>query len=185
MLRRVIRIVSAASGTLIQNTSRQSIEVSRPPSTGPRAAKKAEAPARMPRALPRRSSGNTALTSAMAVGIISAAPMPWVARTVIIQTMSWAPPASAVEIRKITAPTRNTRRMPSRSPRRPPRTMNAARGRMLAVNSHWPRSRSAFRPWTTSGVASGTAVWSTRIMLLASVIPTSVSHIDRLLICIA
>jgi hypothetical protein len=34
-------------------------------------------------------------------------------------------------------------------------------------------------------VASGTAVWSTRIMLLASVIATSVSHIDRLLISIA
>ena len=41
------------------------------------------------------------------------------------------------------------------------------------------------RPWITSGVASGTAVWSTRIMLLASVIATSVIHIDRLLICIA
>jgi predicted PhzF superfamily epimerase YddE/YHI9 len=35
------------------------------------------------------------------------------------------------------------------------------------------------RSWTASGVASGTAVWSTRIMLLASVIATNVIHIAR------
>jgi hypothetical protein len=36
------------------------------------------------------------------------------------------------------------------------------------------------RPWIASGVASGTAVWSTRIMLLASVIAASVSPMLRL-----
>ena len=81
-------IVAAAIGTLIQNTSRQSMLVSAPPSTGPSAAKNADPPASTPSAVPRRSSGKTALTIAIAVGIISAAPTPWVARTAIIQTMS-------------------------------------------------------------------------------------------------
>lgn len=50
--------------------------VRRPPNTGPSAAKNAEAPARIPRAQPRLSAGNTALVIAIAVGIMSAAPVP-------------------------------------------------------------------------------------------------------------
>ena len=46
----VMRIVISASGTLTRNTSRHDTLVSRPPSTGPTAAKNAEAPARMPNA---------------------------------------------------------------------------------------------------------------------------------------
>ena len=55
--RRVRPIAISASGTLMRKTRRQSIAVSAPPSTGPSAAKKAEAPARMPSAEPLLSSG--------------------------------------------------------------------------------------------------------------------------------
>jgi hypothetical protein len=107
-------MVTAASGTLIKNTARQSMYcVSNPPNPGPSAAKNAEAPATIPSALPRSCSGNTALTMASVVGNIRAAPTPWVARTVISQGMSCAAPASAEDPMKSTAPARKTRLSPS------------------------------------------------------------------------
>ena len=48
---------------------------------------------------------------------------------------------------------------------------------MLAVRIQGPSAILAPRSCTTSGLASGTAVWSTKIMLLARVMPTSASHI--------
>ena len=51
--RRVSSTVAIASGTFIRNTRRQSIVVKSPPSTGSRAAKKADARARIPSAWPR------------------------------------------------------------------------------------------------------------------------------------
>jgi len=48
---------------------------------------------------------------------------------------------------------------------------------MFAVRSHWLSDKLPPRSRMASGVASGTAVWSTRIMLFASVIATSVTHI--------
>jgi hypothetical protein len=113
--------------------------------------------------------------SATAIGIISAAPAPWTTRAAISIGMSCAAPAAAVAAVKITVPTRNTRRSPSRSPSRPPKTISAASGRMFAVRIHCPSAIAPFRSASTSGVASGTAVWSTRIMLLASVAAASVT----------
>jgi hypothetical protein len=52
------------------------------------AAKNAEAPAINPSARPRSLGGKTALMMAMVVGIISAAPMPWVTRMASNQAMS-------------------------------------------------------------------------------------------------
>ena len=73
-----------ASGTLIQNTARQSMYcVMRPPSTGPSAAKNADAPAMSPSARPRSSSGKTNATIAIVVGIMRAAPTPWETRMVM------------------------------------------------------------------------------------------------------
>jgi hypothetical protein len=54
--------------------------------------------------------------------------------------------------------------------------MSAASGRMFAVRIHCPSLTAPPRPEITSGVASGTAVWSTRIMLLDSVIAASVTR---------
>lgn len=48
---------------------------------------------------------------------------------------------------------------------------------MFAVSSHWLWERLPPRSRIASGVASGTAVWSTRIMLFESVIAASVTHI--------
>ena len=52
----------------------------------------------------------------------------------------------------------------------------AARGRMFAVRIQGPSSRFPPRSRISSGTARGTAVWSTRIMLLARVIAASVSQ---------
>lgn len=177
--RNVMTAAVTAKGTLRANTSRQSIEASRPPRTGPSAAKKADPPARIPRAVPLRSRGKTDDTIATEVGIISAAAQPCTTRAPIIHGMSWARPAMAVAIPKTTAPTRKTGRSPSRSPMRPPRTMKAASGRMLAVRIHCDSPSVPPRSSTARGVASGTAVWSTRIMLAEIVMAASVSHIAR------
>ena len=79
----------------------------------------------------------------------------------------------------MTAPTRKTRRIPKRSPSRPPKTISAASGRMLAVISHCDCEIWACRPTIACGAASGTAVWSTRIIELASVIAASVIFMLR------
>ncbi len=111
---RVSPIVIAASGTLTSRTARQSMNsVRRPPSTGPSAAKKADAPAISPSARPRFSGGKVAVTMAIVVGIISAAPTPWVTRIVMSQGMFWAAPASADEATNTIAPVRKTLRRPS------------------------------------------------------------------------
>lgn len=110
---------------------------------------------------------------------MKAAAAPWTTRIVIIQAMVCAAPARAVATANTAAPDTNVRRRPSRSPNRPPSTIRAASGRMFAVRIHWPLLRLPCRPSTTSGDASGTAVWSTRIMLLASVIAVRVNHIAR------
>jgi hypothetical protein len=52
--------------------------------------------------------------------------------------------------------------------------MNAASGSTLAVRIHCDSSMVPPSESITWGAASGTAVWSTRIMLRARVIPTSV-----------
>lgn len=155
------------------------MDARRPPSTGPSAAKKADPPASTPSAVPRRSPGKTDETIATPVGIISAAAHPWTTRAPIIHGMSCASPAAVVAKPKATAPTRKTRRSPSRSPRRPPRTMKAASGRMFAVRIHCDSSIDPPRSLTARGVARGTAVWSTRIMLAEIVIAASVIHIAR------
>ena len=43
----------------------------------------------------------------------------------------------------------------------------------MAVSTHWEVERDPPRAAIVCGIASGTAVWSTRIMLLARVIATS------------
>ncbi len=93
--------------------------------------------------------------------------------------MSWEAPIAVVARAKITAPMRKTRRIPKRSPSRPPKTISAASGRMFAVISHCDCEISACRPMIACGAASGTAVWSTRIIELASVIAASVIFMFR------
>ena len=106
-----------ANGTLIQNTARQSTNcVIKPPSTGPRAAKKADAPAMIPSARPAVPPGTPTLTIAIVVGIISAAPTPCDTRIMIRNGNVGAAPASADDTVKSTVPVRKTRRIPNWSP---------------------------------------------------------------------
>src|SRR3954453_9880934 len=116
---------------------------------------------------------------ASAVGIISAAPAPWIARAATAQARSCEAPIAVVATAKITAPMRKMRRIPKRSPSRPPNTISAAGGRMFAVISHCDWEMSACRPASACGAASGTAVWSTRIIELASVIAARVIFMFR------
>lgn len=111
---------------------------------------------------------------ASVVGSISAAPTPWVARTAMSQGMSCAASAIAEETMNSSAPARKTRLSPSWSPNRPAKTMKAAKGSTLAVSTYWKVETDPPRAAIVCGIASGTAVWSTRIMLLARVIATRV-----------
>jgi hypothetical protein len=97
----------------------------------------------------------------------------------IAQAMAWEAPIAVVARAKITVPARRTRRIPNRSPNLPPKTISAASGRMLAVISHCDWESRACRPTIACGVASGTAVWSTRIIELASVIAAGVIFMLR------
>jgi hypothetical protein len=57
--------------------------------------------------------------------------------------------------------------------------MKAAKGSTLAVSTHCEVESDPPRPAIVCGIASGTAVWSTRIMLLARVIANSVDRRAR------
>lgn len=74
-----------ATGTLTQKIARQVHAVSQPPSSGPTAVRAPVRPKKRASARPRRSTGNTATTTASAAGKSSAAPRPWVARKTISQ----------------------------------------------------------------------------------------------------
>ena len=60
-------------------------------------------------------------------GIISAAPMPWIARLPISIGGSCARPAVAEVIAKMITPARNMRRRPKMSPSRPPVAISTAK----------------------------------------------------------
>ncbi len=105
-----------ATGTLTQKTARQVQFVSQPPSSGPRAVRAPETPKNRARARPRRSTGNTATTTARAAGKSSAAPNPWVARNTIIQVCAALPsgtqPHSTDDTTNTSVPITTTRRGP-------------------------------------------------------------------------
>ena len=60
-------------------------------------------------------------------GIISAAPMPWIARPATRALSVGASPMAALESANTTTPTRNARRRPKMSPSRPPVTSSTAK----------------------------------------------------------
>ncbi|GGU72838.1 hypothetical protein FHX79_116362 [Streptomyces cavourensis] len=112
----VSTMAMTATGTLTQKIARQVQEVSQPPSSGPTAVRAPESPKNSASARPRRSTGNTAMTTASAAGNISAAPMPCTARKPISQAWAKSPagtaPHSAEEMTKTRVPTSITRRCP-------------------------------------------------------------------------
>ncbi len=132
------------------------------------------------RGAPLRERGKMALTRSPPTSASSARPHSPGPRGPRSSTASTAPPRRTSWPRRRPPRRRGTRAAArSRSPSRPPRTMNAASGRMFAVRIHCDSSIEPPRSLTARGVARGTAVWSTRIMLAAIVIAASVTHIAR------
>ena len=81
----------------------------------------------MPIALPRSWGGKALVMIDSVAGIMSAAPMPWIARPATSQVSLGAKPIAALESAKMTTPKRNMRRRPKMSPRRPPVTSSTAK----------------------------------------------------------
>ena len=98
-----------------------------PPTTGPIESARAETPAQMPIALPRSAAGNVCVMIESVAGIISAAPIPWIARLPISIAGSCASPAVAEVIAKMITPARNISLRPKMSPSRPPVAMRTAK----------------------------------------------------------
>ena len=125
-------------GTLMKNTQRQpGPSVSRPLAITPI---DAEVPATAPK-IPRaqfRSRPSEKVTARIesAVGATSAAPNPWSARAPINSSCDWARPARSEAPENNASPVRKIRRLPSRSPSRPPRSRNPPRSRPYAITTH-------------------------------------------------
>ena len=118
----------AATGRLRKKIARQLTDsVSSPPRTGPMASASADTPAQVPIALPRSCGGKALVMIDSVAGIISAAPMPWIARPATSALSVGASPMAALESANTTTPTRKARRRPKMSPRRPPVTSSTAK----------------------------------------------------------
>ena len=79
-----------------------------------------ETPAQVPIALPRSCGGKALVMIESVAGIISAAPMPWIARLATSQPSVCARPRWPRSSAKMTTPMRKTCAGPKMSPRRPP-----------------------------------------------------------------
>jgi hypothetical protein len=93
MRRRASGMATSPIGTLTQKIHGQARpSATAPPTTGPAIRASPVTPLKSPRAFPRSSRGNAALSSGIASGITRAAPAPWTARAAISHP---ALPASA------------------------------------------------------------------------------------------
>ena len=118
-------------GTFTRKTSRhprpQGFACTRkPPSPCPAMEPTPEATPNHPIAHPRRSGATTVLMNASAWGSMTAALRPCMTRQAMRTPAFGAGPHSADVTAKAVSPAMNTRRRPSRSPRRPPVTRPAA-----------------------------------------------------------
>ena len=118
----------AATGRLTRKIARHdTASVSQPPTTGPTASAIEETPAQIPMAR-ARSAGGKALTMIERVpGIMNAAPIPWIERAATSQPSPGARPIVPEASAKTTTPSRNMRRRPKMSPRRPAVTSSTAK----------------------------------------------------------
>ncbi len=119
------------NGTLIQNTSRQSVSASRPPISRPTNCPPMAATTLMPSAKPRSFSGKASVSSAVELAMISAPPMPWMMRTDIRYIAAKSPwpgsRLSAIEAAvKMAKPRLYIFARPNWSPSRPKATTSTA-----------------------------------------------------------
>ena len=114
------------TGTLIQNTQRQSTCTRAPPITGPSAAPRAPSADQVPRALGRTGGGTAASSSDSDAGTIAPAPAAWMTRAAISAATPGASPHSTEPKLNRISPPEKSRRRPIRSAHRPAGTSTAA-----------------------------------------------------------
>lgn len=101
-----------------------------PPATGPAMRARPVTALKIPSALARSSRGNTALKSAIASGMTSAAPAPWTARAAISVPILLATAQAAEATTNNVRPAANMRRRPKRSPSAAPVSSSTAKLRL-------------------------------------------------------
>ena len=140
---------------------------------GPSAPAITAAPPMVPSAFPRSALGNVVLTMATLPGSIKAPPTPWTTRATNRTGKVGAKPPTTDAAAKQTVPIRNTRRRPNTSPSRPPSMRSPDSDSRLAFSTHWATWVPTPNCCSIAGRASGTAVWSMRIMAFATIMATS------------
>ena len=101
-----------------------------PPSTGPTMRASPVTPLKIPSALARSCDGNVALKSAIAIGMMSAAPAPWTARAAISHPTLPASAHATEAATNSTSPATNMRARPKRSPSAAPVSRSTAKLRL-------------------------------------------------------
>lgn len=117
--------ITMPTGMLMRNTVRQprpqrSASTSQPPSTGPATAASPLTPPMSPYMGARSRGENSACTDASSCGTMRAAKSPCARRVTTRTSPDQANAAAAEASVNPATPMRNTRRLPNRSPRRPP-----------------------------------------------------------------
>jgi hypothetical protein len=119
------------------------------------------------------------VTSDSAAGEMIAAPRPWTARAATSHTSDWARPPAREATENSTRPAMKTRRRPSRSARRPPRSRKPPKVRVYALTtqdrSSWENSSA--RP--IEGSATLTMDASRTMTNCVSARSASASHLVR------
>ena len=127
----VTAIAATATGTLSKKIDCQLTSSTRnPPTTGPMASAIAETPAQVPIARPRSCASNALVMIDSVAGIMKPEPTPCTARKAISQVSLCDSAIMKLASPKMVTPTRNIRRRPNRSPRRPPVTSRTANERV-------------------------------------------------------
>src|SRR3954470_8733401 len=169
------------TGTLTKKIQDQlSTSVRTPPSRTPAAAPKPPTAPQTPSATLRsRPSEKVVVRMDSAAGEMIAAPSPWSERAAIKDPSDQARPASSEARVKTTMPTRNSRRRPSRSAARPPRSRKPPKNRAYALITHWRFSWENPRSILIEGNATFTIAMSRTTMNWTALRSASASHFLR------
>src|SRR5690606_4868506 len=146
---------TTANGLITAKTARQpSASVTRPPTVGPAACPAPLAAAHHDTARPLRAGPAALVSSASTVGSTSAPPTPWTARNATSTARFGESAAPAAPNATTAIDTRNSRRLPNRSPSQPPIGSMSAHSTLNATTTSAPPAIGASRSATI--VASGT-----------------------------
>src|SRR3954452_7727072 len=163
------------TGTLTKKIhSQPSPSVSAPPSSGPTATAAPTVEPQAAIAVPNSYSRNSWAISASEVANMPAPPMPWSPRARSSEVADGARPQSSDATVKISTPTMNTSRRPTRSASEPTVSISAESIRAYASTTHCSSVRPAPRSVWMLGSATFTIVMSTSSMNVATHTASSV-----------